>query len=234
MRSLFEFEIFDIRFGISVLKDITIGGAAIALPQSGDHSPAYWTINSLQWSRVACLEGLAPLRFIMINYGVFEYSVGLRTADARRQIFCGLVEWHDIYDLTRYCFGWKNERSVLATHFWIELLTFSSIEENSEWATEMQCTPPFAVARVKTVLGQASLYLLAFETDNVASSSYTHISGGRSACEINGREMTLVTEAPLSPKSPPHAYQDRFLWTARHGSERSIVSNRWPFWQYVK
>ena len=111
MRSLFEFEIFDIRFGISVLKDITIGGAAIALPQSGDHNPAYRTINSHQWSRVACLEGLLPLRFIMINYGVLEYAVGLLTADARRQILCGLVEWHDIDDLTRYCFGWKKNRT---------------------------------------------------------------------------------------------------------------------------
>ena len=38
----FEFEIFFIRFGISVPKDKKkMGGVAIALPKNGDNNPAY-------------------------------------------------------------------------------------------------------------------------------------------------------------------------------------------------
>ena len=39
--NFFEFEILDIRFGISVPKDIKVGGVAIALAKKGDHNPAY-------------------------------------------------------------------------------------------------------------------------------------------------------------------------------------------------
>ena len=42
VRSIFsEFETFDVRFEISVLKDIKMVGVVIALPKNGDHSPAY-------------------------------------------------------------------------------------------------------------------------------------------------------------------------------------------------
>ena len=37
----FEFNIFDVRFGVSVSKDIKMDGAAIALPKNGDHNPSY-------------------------------------------------------------------------------------------------------------------------------------------------------------------------------------------------
>ena len=37
---IFYFEIFDVRFGTSVPKNIKMGGVAIALPKNGDHNPA--------------------------------------------------------------------------------------------------------------------------------------------------------------------------------------------------
>ena len=37
----FEFDIFDDRFGISIPKDMKMGGVAIALPKNGAHNQGY-------------------------------------------------------------------------------------------------------------------------------------------------------------------------------------------------
>ena len=49
----FEFDIFDIRFGTSVPKDIKMGGVAIALlKKNGDDNQAYHFIIHCIWSLV--------------------------------------------------------------------------------------------------------------------------------------------------------------------------------------
>ena len=45
---LFEIEIFDVRFGSRVTKDMKMGGVVISLPKNGDHNPAYWNGESGQ------------------------------------------------------------------------------------------------------------------------------------------------------------------------------------------
>ena len=61
-----EFEFFEVRFGISVPKDIKMGGVAIASPKrNGDHNPAYRSNSSSQ--REALSLNLCNIRSCFAN-----------------------------------------------------------------------------------------------------------------------------------------------------------------------